>query len=296
MLGQSGVIVALDCAARPGEACATESLGKFADGSGKVGAIEVVRCKNCGHGVTLPPLPDVAFLYAGRASQDYQPDAKGLSHWIKTLAFRLQVRRLLRQVGNRSAAVLDFGCGSGQFTRVLGDMLPGSVVTGSDFHSTPPADLADRPYLAMDDLVGHEGSFDLVLAMHVLEHDDDTLGLLSRISAMVRPGGTLVLEVPHIDCCWSGVFGRMWDAWYVPFHRTHFSRNSFAHRIEQGGLTVAAQYDLCVPTMGRTLANLFGSRNNLFWLLAGVMLHPIQWLGEKLSGKPSALRIVARKP
>jgi len=46
--------------------------------------------------------------------------------------------------------------------------------------------------------------------------------------------------------------------------------------------------------MGRSLANCFGQKNNLFWLLAGVALHPIQWLGEKLSGQPSSIRVIAR--
>ncbi|MFN5782288.1 MAG: class I SAM-dependent methyltransferase [Novosphingobium sp.] len=286
----------LDCAEHPGSPCQTVSLGRFLDESGKVGAVEVRQCRECGHGVTLPPLADVAFLYDGRESQDFQPDARGLAHRIKDIAFRGQAVALLRQLRVTPQRLLDFGCGSGQFTRVLSEKLGAGVVAGSDFHPQPPADLAAGEYHAMDRLAPLAGSFDVVLAMHVLEHDDDTLGLLERITAMAQPGGTVVLEVPNVECFWSKLLGARWDAWYVPFHRTHFSRKSLLRRIAQGGLELVALHDVTVPTMGRSMAKAFGAKPNLFWLLVGMVLHPLQWLGERLSGKPSALRVIARKP
>ena len=47
--------------------------------------------------------------------------------------------------------------------------------------------------------------------------------------------------------------------------------------------------------MGRSVANLVGARNSLPFLLAGAALHPVQLAGEKLSGRPSALRVIARR-
>jgi SAM-dependent methyltransferase len=276
--------------------CEYETLGPFADKSGKVGEVEVLRCRHCGIGITTPPLPDVTFLYEGRESQDFQPGTAGLAHRIKQIAFRRQARALLRDVGSRPERLLDFGCGSGLFTRSLGDVVGPESVTGSDFHDEPPAELRDRAYVPMSGLEKLEGTFDLVLAMHVLEHDDDAAGLLGRIVSMARAGGTIVLEVPNIDCFWTALLGQAWDAWYVPFHRTHFSKRSLAGLIRRGGLEIVQAKDVCLPTMGRTLANVVGASNSLPFLLAGIALHPVQWLGEKLSGRPSAIRIIARRP
>lgn len=284
------------CSAGPHGRCEYDTLGSFDDKSGKVGEVEVLRCRHCGIGITMPPLPDVAFLYEGRGSQDFQPQTSRLAHLIKKIAFRRQARALLSDAAVRPARVLDFGCGSGLFTRCLGDVLEGASVTGSDFHPAPPADLSDRPYVPMNRLQEVEGSFDLVLAMHVLEHDDDVPGLLHRIAHMARPGGLIIIEVPNIDCCWTGLLGKAWDAWYLPFHRTHFSRASLEAAISRGGLEIVRTIDACVPTMGRSLANAFGVRNSLPFLLAGIALHPVQWIGEKLTGRPSAIRIVARRP
>jgi SAM-dependent methyltransferase len=283
------------CPSGPQGRCEYEPLGTFDDKSGKVGPVEVVRCRHCGIGVTKPPLADVAFLYEGRESQDFQPGTSGLAHFIKKIAFRRQARALLQAIPQRPMRVLDYGCGSGLFTRCLDDVLGGGAVTGSDFHDDPPADLADRTYVPLNRLEKLEGTFDLVLAMHVLEHDDDAAGLLDRIARMARPGGYVVIEVPNIDCVWTALVGKAWDAWYIPFHRTHFSEASLEGLVKRGGLQIARIVDSCVPSMGRSLANAFGATNSLPFLLAGIVLHPIQLIGEKLSGRPSAIRIVARR-
>ena len=283
------------CARGNGEPCSFTPLGRFADKSGKVGEVSVIRCARCGMGVSMPPLADVAFLYDDRESQDFQPDARGLAHRIKDIAFRSQARTLLRQLGTAPGSVLDFGCGSGQFTRCFSELLPASSVTGADFHPDPPVELNDLRYFSIGTAPAHAGEFDLVTAFHVLEHDDDPDALLDRIAALAAPGGRLVLEVPNIDCFWTGLLGPAWDAWYLPFHRTHFSRPALRALIERRGLIIEQDLDLCVPTMGRSLANAFGQPNSLAFLLAGILLHPLQWLGEKLSGRPSAIRIIARK-
>lgn len=283
------------CPVGPQGRCEYESLGSFEDKSGNVGNVEVVRCLHCGIGITTPPLADVAFLYEGRESQDFQPRTSGLAHRIKTVAFRRQARALLKDAGIRPARVLDFGCGSGLFTRCLDEVLGVGAVTGSDFHADPPFDLADGRYVPMDRLGELKETFDLVLAMHVLEHDDDASGLLDRIARMARPGGVIVIEVPNIDCVWAALIGKSWDAWYLPFHRTHFSKTSLEGLVRRSGLELVRTIDVCVPTMGRTLANALRARNSLVFLLAGILLHPIQWLGEKLCGRPSAIRVVARR-
>lgn len=247
-------------------------------------------------GISLPALPDVAFLYENRTSQDFQQSDSRLTHAIKAVAFRRQARVLLRQVRCRPDRVVDFGCGSGQFTRQLAELLPGSTVIGTDFHPTPPAELGNdryRPLGSTDDLSGRA---DLVLAMHVLEHDDDPLAMLARIARFAKPGARLVIEVPNVDCIWAGVFGRYWDAWYLPYHRVHFSRESLCRLLTHRGLTIEVETSACVPTMGRTFANILGGRNTVIFLLLGIALHPVQWLGERLSGRPSALRVIARLP
>jgi 2-polyprenyl-3-methyl-5-hydroxy-6-metoxy-1,4-benzoquinol methylase len=271
-------------------------LGSFLDRSEVVGNVEVRQCVLCGHAVTYPPIADVAFLYGDRESQDYQPDTRnGLAWKIKEIAFRGQARKLLRQIGAPGQDALDFGCGSGQFTRVLSDMMPGTRLAGSDFFDNPPLELVGRSYASLNDVAHQCEKYDLVMALHVLEHDDDLEGLFAKIKGPAKLGGTIVIEVPNVECFWAKIFGRFWDGWYVPYHRNHFSQRSLTAFLSAHGTEIISVYGLTVPTMGRTVANMFGRRNNLFWLIIGIALHPIQIIGEALSGRRTVIRVIARK-
>lgn len=285
----------MGCFADDSLACQFVSLGEFLDASGKVGRVEVVRCTRCGHGVSIPPLRDVGFLYEHRESQDFQPDTKGLARAIKNVAFRLQARKLWRQIGGANGRILDFGCGSGQFTRILGEVASPAQVIGADMHPNPPAELTAAAYLSPSDLRDKRGYFDVVIAMHVLEHDEDATRLLATIAGYARSGGKVVIEVPNIDCVWGHWFGRYWDPWYLPYHRQHFNRGSLIKMMQRSGLEIESVHGITVPSMGRTFANIAGRPKNVFWLLLGILAHPIQVAGEAFSGRPSAIRVMATR-
>jgi len=284
-----------DPCAAGGGACDLASMGAFADRSGRVGEVTVERCRRCGVGVTRPPIADVAFLYADRTSIDFQPQTKGLALAIKRIAFTAQARRMLRQAGFKGGRIIDFACGSGLFTACMAEA-SGAETIGADFHDQPPPDLGDVPYRPMATLDELNGSADLVLAMHVVEHDDDPRRLVQRIAALARPGGTVVIEVPNIDCVWTPIFGRAWDAWYIPYHRIHFSRASIRATVEAAGLEVVQTIDASVPTMGRSIANMLGRENTTYFVLISAVLQPLQLGLEMLTRRPSALRLILRKP
>jgi SAM-dependent methyltransferase len=293
---QSATTVTRRCASSPTKLCEFVSLGEFIDRSGLFAHVSVSRCRHCGVGVSFPRIADVAALYADRSSQDFQPGTSGLARRIKEIAFRQQASAMLAQLPERPRRIIDFGCGSGLFTRCLADVAPDIEVIGADFHREAPAELADRAYRCSDCLDDLEGKADLVIALHVLEHDDDAGALLWRIARLARPGGRVLFEVPNIDCVWTKVFGRFWDAWYLPYHRTHFSRASLRALMADSGLEIEMDGDASVPTMGRSVANLLRRRNSLFFILVGAALQPIQLIGEKMFAQPSALRMIVRRP
>lgn len=276
--------------------CAFQHLGAYIDQSGKVGEVAVEQCLHCGHARSLPRIPDVSFLYEGRDSQDYQPANRGVGHFVKAIAFRRGAQRLLKHIGQNPGRLIDFGCGSGQFTDELAKLLAPGQTAGADFFAEPPQPGLNFDYLPFATLAARQGSFDTVIAMHVLEHAEEPDLLLEQMVALVRPGGSLVVEVPNVNCVWARIFSRKWDAWYIPFHRQHFSQQSIEALFERTGLRILSRHGVRVPTMGRTLRNLAGARGELLWLFIGIVMHPIQVVGEWLTGQPSAIRIVAQRP
>jgi SAM-dependent methyltransferase len=253
-------------------------------------------CTVCGHGVTRPAVADVSVFYQGRESQDYQRADGLLAQTIKKVVFAWQARALMRQVSTLPQSVIDFACGSGQFTMAISKTLPDSVtVVALDFFEEPPCNMGRIRYLGFGHLHEIAGTADLVTCFHALEHDDDPHRFVERLKTLLAPGGTLVFEVPNVDCIWGVIFGARWDNWYLPCHRVHFSRKSLRGLMVHHGLTVVHETNVCVPTMGRSLALLARRQHNLFFLLVGALVHPLQWTLEALAGRPSALRIVVRK-
>ncbi len=99
--------------------------------------------------------------------------------------------------------VLDAGCGSGPLAETL--RAEGAIVTGMD-SSPAMVDLARRRLgddadLRVADLGAplpfDDGSFDTVVASLVLHYLQDWAAPLGELRRVLRPGGRLVLSVPH---------------------------------------------------------------------------------------------------
>jgi SAM-dependent methyltransferase len=118
------------------------------------------------------------------------------------------------------ARVLDLGCGDGRISGLLADA--GAEVTGVDPSQTALARArAAHPeirFLPPDDdgsIPLADGSFDVVVAVNVLEHVADTQRLMSEARRVLAPRGKLAVVVPY--------HGRIEGAWsaLTSFERVH---------------------------------------------------------------------------
>ena len=96
-------------------------------------------------------------------------------------------------------SVLDFGCGGAVSFRRLAER--GCRITGCDRDAQALArevcrrlGLQAEIVADLDELAGR--SFDLILALDVLEHVDDLSGYLRRFAGLLAPGGRLVVSGP----------------------------------------------------------------------------------------------------
>lgn len=125
---------------------------------------------------------------------------KHYSHCIDYVGWQFAIKYLM--LLDRSASILEIGCGPGQFANMLFDY-GFSEYIGFDFSKTAvsmakkanPA-YADRFVVAdMFQTSLMEQQFDLVICFEVLEHLEADLEALSRI----RPGTKMLLSVPSTD-------------------------------------------------------------------------------------------------
>jgi SAM-dependent methyltransferase len=140
---------------------------------------------------------------------------------------RALVQRLLdRHVDRPAKAALDVGCGTGSFLPVLAryaDRVVGLDPLSGDREGIVTGEAERLPF--------GEASFDLAVALDLLEHVDDwaAVGELARV---LRPGGWAIVTVPAFPGLWS-------ERDELAAHRRRYRRAALVDLIESAGFVVA---------------------------------------------------------
>lgn len=105
----------------------------------------------------------------------------------------------------REAEMLDVGCGTGGTTSYLAGERPvtGCDLAGEALSGSRRRGLARLVRAGADALPFADGTFDVALALDVLEHHRDDRVVASEIARVLRPGGLLLATVPAFDCLWG---------------------------------------------------------------------------------------------
>jgi 2-polyprenyl-3-methyl-5-hydroxy-6-metoxy-1,4-benzoquinol methylase len=238
-----------------------------------------VRCRGCDV-VYLTPRPsagEMQFHYPQEYYRLFQEVVRR-GEEQPLMRFALRVLRRRRLPGLKPGRVLDIGCGSGFYLAALRE-------AGWDGEGIEPGETAAQFARKHCGLPVHnsnaeealaacrDGSFDLVTMWHVLEHLPDPAKALAEVRRILRPGGTLMLEVPNFSSIWSVLFRSRWAALEAPRHFFQFTPETLARTIRGAGLRVVRVHGLASPMT--TCASM-----NLMWQ---------QW-----TGAPSTLKSVYR--
>ena len=143
-----------------------------------------------------------------RTEANYSGGTYTPEHLVSIRAFS----RWAEQWKGRPLNILDVGCGKGIFFRELGRILAArwSVSegrrTGVDMVRSPGdvfEDISARFEFIVTDVSGRplpfeDGSFDLVMCNHVLEHVFETEHLLREFRRVVSPQGLCIVSVPNL--------------------------------------------------------------------------------------------------
>lgn len=139
-------------------------------------------------------------------------DVEGISDWYaeddsdkmyfdeyfeNRMSMRVIARHIL-ETAKQNARILDVACGHGSIDRELAKA--GFTVKGIDLNPNRVNEL--KPYIFdaectdVDNMVG-ENSYDILIALEMLEHVPDVKRTLKKMWTLLAPGGLLYLSVPN---------------------------------------------------------------------------------------------------
>ena len=215
----------------------------------------VVRCNQCGLAYLNPrptPVQMQAHYPPHYVINQFRPasnDAPLRQRLVARQLDRIDRLKLRRVLGSCSldsqARVLDVGCNLGSFLAALRDRTGCSVV-GLEPSPTPARYAREHFQLdvreaCLDEVAGSfaPASFDLITLWHVMEHLWAPRRDLHIIRSLLKPGGTLIVEVPNFDDSLRRLFGRSWAYIDVPRHLLHFTPRTLRTFLEDAGFAVA---------------------------------------------------------
>ena len=236
----------------------------------------ILKCQNCGLLVTDPfPTREELVLayqdefYGKKRSHRFGSlleEAVYLFRWAR--AYR--IKKLFKP-----GRVLDVGCGRGITLHFLKKW--GWNCTGTQL-SRNAAEYARKTFglrILEKDLLEtrfEEGSFDLVILAHVLEHVPDPLAYLREISRILTRKGVLILELPNAGNFLIDIFREKWFGWDLPRHLYHFTPGTITRMLSQAGVKVVKKNRFSLEyapyvLLQSSLNMIFKSRNLLFEII-----------------------------
>jgi 2-polyprenyl-3-methyl-5-hydroxy-6-metoxy-1,4-benzoquinol methylase len=215
------------------------------------GEFLLARCRAC-RCIFRHPLPPEAEL-AGYYPESYWWSEKSSAsgRLLKSLEriYRETVtldhvrflEKCARGADARRRTLLDIGCGSGTFLCL-------AQRRGFDAHGMDVSSHAVRIVREEHGLPARQGgigddvwpgeSFDYVTMFHVLEHVVDPRKALRYARGLLRPGGSLVIQVPNVDSLQARLFAARWYGLDVPRHVINYSPEALGLLLEEADFRI----------------------------------------------------------
>jgi 2-polyprenyl-3-methyl-5-hydroxy-6-metoxy-1,4-benzoquinol methylase len=193
----------------------------------------LVKCKNCNL-IFTNPRPGKEELFKYYQSDDYishTDKGNSLINFIYKLVrkYTLNKKRSLVLSLNQSGKILDYGCGTGDFIKVLSNSK--SDVSGfePDQGARELASIKSNTtiYHSLDQLKSVE-KFDVITAWHVIEHVDELRNTLKILRKSLKKGGHMIIAVPNSNSYDANKYKEYWAGYDVPRHLYHFTQDSFS--------------------------------------------------------------------
>ena len=220
----------------PCNLCGSTEVSVLANHNRSGKPLRTLICVKCGL-VWSDPLPHnprdfYENDYRINYKASYSPKPK---HILRAGNVALSRHRKIERWLATPLAILDVGSGGGEFSYLLQTL--GHHVQGVE-PNKGYAEYSIREYGLnvqvgfIQDAIIPQQSFDLITIWHVLEHTENPFTVLTKLHALLKPQGILVVEVPNIEAICQSPKSTFHEA-----HIFHFNIATLTRLAEKAGFT-----------------------------------------------------------
>jgi 2-polyprenyl-3-methyl-5-hydroxy-6-metoxy-1,4-benzoquinol methylase len=151
-----------------------------------------------------------------------------------------RIDKLFSRTHNSVKSVLEIGCGTGNFLKLIKTRKPELKVTGVDL-SPEAVELAKEKGIDCFNVSAeafakeNSGSYDLILAFEVLEHVFDPFSLIRALVRLLEKKGTICMTMPNYLSYDFLHLGDVYKNFFGPDHLNYYNQFSIKTLLEQGG-------------------------------------------------------------
>jgi len=187
--------------------CGARDLRPFGQ---RTDGVRVLQCAVCGHGIVEHFQDDVQSLYGDNYFSAAPDSAVGYNDYAFAAEHGVAWAAALLRILKPGGKVLDIGCANGRALQLLGEGYDcfGIELNESMAHQATRAGVRMIARDLLDSGVEqlYAGFFDAVLSIAVFEHIPDFKEAFRTATALLKPDGILIFEVPVVQ--FAG------DVWY----------------------------------------------------------------------------------
>jgi len=201
------------------------------------------QCPSCQLLLTNPrPGPNaIGGFYQSDEYISHNRKARSFFDWayLKARNHTLQWKHKLIASRKATGAILDYGCGTGEFIHYMAHKDWGAyAVEPSGLARGKARQLAaGKPLPIYESLEGLGGKkFDVITLWHVLEHVPHPGQLLATLKAKLNEGGLVFVAVPNHESYDARHYKQHWAAYDVPRHFWHFAQANMVQLLQHNGL------------------------------------------------------------
>jgi 2-polyprenyl-3-methyl-5-hydroxy-6-metoxy-1,4-benzoquinol methylase len=173
-------------------------------------------------------------------------------------------------------SLLDFGCGVGGLCGIGREY--GLKTTGIEpdpfARQQAMKDRALNVYASIDALraADPEARFDIITMWDVIEHLREPWNELTQLSALLRPGGRLLLSTPNAGSLRARLQKHRWENIVNPTHFYYFTQRSLRLALRRAGISEITEWRFPIPYPGHSRLRRLVHRALLTFHLQGQFL------------------------